>query len=160
MRFQGGPSEPEWFVLNDTVMGGQSLAAVELSGGELHFAGTLSLANNGGFSSIRTRDRNFDLTGTQYVVLRVRGDGRSYQLRLATNARLRGMPVSYGATFATLTGDWTTIRVALAMLTASVRGTPINDPPLDASQIREIGLLLGDKREGQFSLTVDWIGVE
>lgn len=160
MQFQGDPSEPDWFALNDGVMGGQSLGTVERSGGELHFTGALSLANNGGFSSIRTRDRDFDLTGVQNVVLRVLGDGRNYQIRLATNARVRGIPVSYAATFPTVAGEWSIVRVGIHMLTPSARGTQLDGPPLDPSRIREVGLLIGDKREGEFSLTIDWIGVE
>ena len=160
MQFQGDASEPDWFALNDSVMGGQSLGTVVLSAGELQFTGALSLANNGGFSSIRTRGHRVDLTGVQDVVLRVLGDGRNYQIRLATDARFQGMPVSYGATFPTVAGEWSVVRVGLHTLTPSARGSQLDGPPLDPSRIREIGFLIGDKREGAFSLTVDWIGVE
>ena len=42
-------------------------------------------------------------------------------------------------------------RAALALL---------QGPPLDPAQVREIGLLIADKREGPFTLLVDWIAVE
>lgn len=160
MRFDGGPSEPQWIAVNDGVMGGRSRGAPALVDGTLHFTGVLSLANNGGFSSVRTLDRSFDLSNVTALVLRVRGDGRDYQLRLKTDATARGIAVSYGAPLSAPPADWTEVRVPLDHLRASVRGMTLDGPPFDPSRVREIGLLIGDQREGPFSLAVDWIAVE
>ena len=160
MQFEGDPSEPGWVVVNDDVMGGRSRGAVVVADGELRFTGMLSLANNGGFSSIRTRERNFDFTAMTNVVLKVRGDGRVYQLRVATDARFHGISISYAASFQTTEGKSTLVRVGLTDLKPTARGTPLDGPQLDPSQVRAIGLLIGDKREGAFSLAVDWIGLE
>ena len=160
IAFDRSPQEPRWVAVNDGVMGGRSNGGPNIADGQLAFTGDLSLANNGGFSSVRTVDRDFDLTDATAVVLRVRGDGRRYQLRLATDARHRGIAVSFGAEFATTAGEWIVVRVPLASLQASVRGSSLQGPPMDASQVREIGLLIGDKREGAFALAVDWIAVE
>ena len=70
------------------------------------------------------------------------------------------MAVSYGAGFDTIAGQWIEVRLPLVTLASTVRGSSLQGPPLDASQVREIGLLIGDKREGAFALEVDWIGVE
>ena len=44
-----------WNVVNDGVMGGRSVGKVRLTDdGVMNFSGTLSLDNNGGFSSIRS----------------------------------------------------------------------------------------------------------
>ena len=94
------------------------------------------------------------------MVLRVRGDGRRYQLRLATDARYRSMPISYSVEFDTTAGEWTEVRLPLATLKPTVRGDTLQGPPLDPAQVREIGLLIADKREGPFTLLVDWIAVE
>jgi monofunctional biosynthetic peptidoglycan transglycosylase len=160
MRFDGAPEEPRWVAVNDGVMGGRSSGGPAVAAGQLRFTGVLSLENNGGFSSVRTVGRDFDLTGAKNVVLRVRGDGRRYQLRLATDARFRGITVSYGGEFATQAGRWTEVRVPLSGLRASAHGFALLGPPFEPSQVREIGLLLGDKREGPFALTVDWIALE
>ena len=90
----------------------------------------------------------------------MRGDGRRYQLRLATDLAYHGIAVSFGAGFATTAGNWTIVRVPLDSLEATVRGTAIRGASLDPSQVREIGLLIADKREGAFALSVDWIAVE
>lgn len=160
MQFQGDPAEPAWVAVNDGVMGGLSRGSAEIIDGELRFSGILSLANSGGFSSVRARGARFDLAEVRQVVLRVRGDGRDYQLRLATDASLDGKPVSYAATFATTAGDWQIVPVRLDTLRPSVRGTPLSGPPLDASSVREIGLLIADRRDGPFCLSIDWIAVE
>ena len=94
VTFANSPIEPDWIAVNDGVMGGRSSGGPTVVDGMLSFRGELSLANNGGFSSVRSVDRTFDLSDVVAVVLRVRGDGRRYQLRLATEARYRGMAVS------------------------------------------------------------------
>lgn len=160
MRFDDAADEPRWVAVNDGVMGGRSQGGPEVKGGALHFTGVLSLANNGGFSSARTVGRSFDFTGAKAVVLRVKGDGRTYQLRLATDARFRGITVSWGGEFATVAGQWTEVRVPLDTLRPSAHGMQLQGPPMDPSKIRELGVLLGDKREGPFALEVDWIAVE
>ena len=160
MSFDGGADQPRWVAVNDGVMGGRSRGGPEVRDGVLHFTGELSLANNGGFSSVRTVGRRYDFSGAQAVVLRVKGDGRPYQLRLATDATFRGITVSWGGEFATVAGRWTEVRVPLASLRPSAHGMALQGPPMDPSQVREIGLLLGDKREGPFALEVDWIAVD
>jgi monofunctional biosynthetic peptidoglycan transglycosylase len=160
MNFEAGTDEPRWVAVNDGVMGGRSRGGPEVAGGVLRFSGVLSLENNGGFSSARTLGRDFDFSGADALVLRVRGDGRRYQLRLATDASYRGITVSWGSEFPTVAGQWTEVRVPLAELRPSVRGVALQGPPMDPSRVRELGLLLGDKREGPFQLEVDWIGLE
>ena len=160
VSFDESVAEPRWVAVNDGVMGGRSTGGPRVAGGQLEFTGELSLANNGGFASVRSVGVNFDLSDATTVVLRVRGDGRRYQLRLATDARHRGIAVSFGAGFDTTAGQWTEVRVPLDSLEATVRGSRLQGPPMDASRVREIGLLIADKREGPFALSVDWIAVE
>lgn len=159
MDFSGAAGEPAWTAVNDGVMGGLSQGRATIADGQLRFWGTLSLANNGGFSSVRTTGRRFDLGGATAMILRVKGDGRTYQLRLATDARFRGSDVSYGAGFPTAAGEWTDVRIPFDSLVPTYRGKRLEGPPLDLSKVEEIGLLIGDKREGAFELLVDWIKV-
>lgn len=156
MSFSGEAGEPRWVAVNDGVMGGLSQGGPRVADGQLQFSGTLSLQNNGGFSSIRTPGR-FDLRGRKAMILRVKGDGRTYQLRLATDARVGGSSVSYGADFPTTAGQWTEARIAFDTLVPTFRGEQLSGPPLDLAKVEEIGILIGDKREGAFSLAVDWI---
>ncbi len=160
ITFDNGPQEPGWVAVNDGVMGGRSSGGPTVSEGALQFRGNLSLANNGGFASVRSVGPSFDLSRASAVVLRLKGDGRRYQLRLATDLVYRGISVSFGSEFDTKAGQWTVVRVPLDTLQATVRGRLLPDARMDASQVREIGLLIADKREGSFALSVDWIGLE
>jgi monofunctional biosynthetic peptidoglycan transglycosylase len=151
------PKAGDWFVVNDGVMGGLSSSTMELSAeGTGVFAGRLSLENNGGFASVRTVIASGDLSAYVGLALRVRGDGRRYQLRLRTDSGFDGL--AYRAEFDTQAGSWITVVLPFDSFTPTFRGyVPRNAPPLDPDAIRQLGLLIGDKREGAFRLEVQRI---
>ena len=156
-EFSGAPNEPAWIAVNDGVMGGVSRGGAQLIDGSLHFRGVLSLENNGGFSSIRSGGPTRDLQAAKAIMLRVKGDGRTYRLQLATNAEFRRARISYQAEFPTKRGEWTEVTVPLASLVPQFRGQKLSGPPLDRTRIEEIGLSLSDGNPGAFALEVDWI---
>ena len=150
--------ELDWRVVDDGVMGGLSQGKQEISkDGILRFFGTLSLENNGGFSSLRTRDLKLDLSGAKGVILRVKGDGRSYQLRFSTDAEYRGREMSFQAGFPTTKGEWTEVKIPFARFAGTWRGMDLPDKIFDPAKVRRIGLQLADKKQGPFELHVDWI---
>ena len=159
MNFEEGAESPAWFSVNDGVMGGLSTGEPAIKHGTLHFMGTLSLDNNGGFSSIRTTWIS-DFSGKESVVMRVKGDGRTYRLILQTDARHKGSPVSYGAEFETEIGKWIDVEILFKDLSPGWRGEKLEGPAFDASKVGEIGILIGDKKSGRFALEVDWIAVK
>ncbi|MCU0750623.1 MAG: CIA30 family protein [Akkermansiaceae bacterium] len=148
----------DWRIVDDGVMGGLSKGEREISkDGILRFFGTLSLENNGGFSSLRTGDVKLDLSGAEGVILRVEGDGRTYQLRFSTDAEYRGQEMSFQAGFPTEKGEWTEVKLPFARFAGSWRGQSLPDKTFDPSKIRRLGLQLADKKAGPFELRVDWI---
>lgn len=159
LDFENTGTAPKWVSVDDGVMGGLSRGMADTKHGSLHFRGDLSLENNGGFSSIRTAG-DYDFSGKKAVVMRVKGDGRTYQLRLATDARHKDSAVSYGAEFATENAQWIEVRIPFESLSPTWRGEKLDGPPFDASEVEEIGILIGDKKAGRFSLEIDWIAVE
>ncbi len=100
-------SDLGWYVVNDNVMGGRSEGDFEQEQGQLRFTGRTN-TNGGGFSSIRTKPLQLDLSNHAGIRLNVKGDGRRYTWRLATDARWRGRQVSYWADFETRNGTWST----------------------------------------------------
>lgn len=154
-----GEDTREWRPEHDGVMGGVSTGSAEIADGQLLFSGELSLKNNGGFASVKTPVENGDWSSAGKIVLRVKGDGRSYQVRLATDALYRQSRISYGASFPTTDGTWTEVALSFNAFRPSHHGRPLDGPPLDLENIREIRLLLGDGRAGGFALRVDWIGL-
>ncbi len=160
LTFDDGAERPIWRAQNDNVMGGVSEGGAEIADGALHFSGSLSLENNGGFAQVRIVDLGLDLSGKTGMKMRVMGDGRTYELRLATNARHRGSRIAYSVEFPTAAGEWTEVRVDFADLQPSHHGNRLDGPPADLSQVEEMSFLIGDKREGPFSLKVDWMLAE
>jgi len=108
--FTTGTADLGWYVVNDNVMGGRSEGDFRIGDGELHFAGSTN-TNGGGFSSIRTKPLDLDLSPYAGIRLRVKGDGRRYTWRLATDARWRGGEIGYWADFETRDGEWHTVDV-------------------------------------------------
>lgn len=147
-----------WRVVDDGVMGGLSKGKIEISDdGILNFNGKLSLENNGGFSSLRSGDLKLDLSGAEGLRARVKGDGRTYQMRFSTDARFRGMEISFKSDFKTKKDEWIEIKVPFNKFSGSFRGMSLKKETFNPGKIRRIGLLLGDKKAGPFELQVDWI---
>lgn len=153
LQFEDTATEPRWQAVNDGVMGGLSEGQGVMKDGILYFTGVLSLENNGGFASVRTSDLQSDFSGADGIALKVKGDGRTYQLRLATNAPR----ISYQADFATKPGEWLEVKVPFSEMKPSWRGRMLSGPELDLSKITQLGILLGDKKAGPFALEVDWL---
>jgi uncharacterized surface protein with fasciclin (FAS1) repeats len=147
-----------WQVVDDGVMGGRSKGDLSLTkSGILRFTGKLSLENNGGFSSVRTEDLELDLSDFFGLKMRVKGDGRTYQARLGSDARFRGMEVSFMAEFVTKKDEWIEVLVPFSNFEGSFRGMSLKDEELNPAKVQRLGLLLADKRAGGFALEVDWI---
>jgi len=145
------PAHIEWQVINDGVMGGRSRSSFELDSQGLHFRGTLSTANGGGFASIRGRLPR-PLGPFTAFRLDLRGDGRRYQLRLRESDDSED--VAWRAFFETC-GIPETITVATADFEPVIRGRRIVAlPGLGDRKPRYIGFMLTSDREGDFGLTV------
>jgi len=155
------PAEPSWVAINDGVMGGRSQGGpLQLEGGILRFAGIISLENNGGFSSIRSNDPRYALPGDGEIVLKLRGDGRSYWMDLRGSVRQGGS--SYRAGFRTIAGeDWQEVRIPLSAFRASAYGMDLpGAPPLEPARVVSIGFTLYDKKAGPFRVDFDEIRFE
>lgn len=143
-----------WRVVDDGVMGGRSSGGFRLNDeGHGVFAGRVSLENNGGFSSVRYRCPRTAVEGATKVVLRVRGDGKSYQFRVKADA---DDYYSYVHTFET-SGAWEEVEIPLADMHPAFRGRKLNQPNFDRDAIEEIALLIGNKRAETFELLIDKI---
>ncbi|NNE91878.1 MAG: hypothetical protein HKN23_09550, partial [Verrucomicrobiales bacterium] len=148
----------KWQVVNDGVMGGLSQGKLEITDdGTMRFTGNLSLKNNGGFSTVRSGDVSYNLSNDLGLLLRVKGDGRTYEARLSSDARYRGMEVSFSGKFETKKGEWTQVKIPFPEFEGSFRGIELKNEVLNPANIQRIGILLGDKQEGPFELEVDYI---
>lgn len=150
-------SVDEWGAINDGVMGGLSTGGLRpTEQGTAVFAGVVSLENNGGFASVRSRPGEYDLRGHAGLSLHVRGDGRTYKLNLKTDRSFDG--VLYRVPFETRSGEWQTIELRFSDFVPTFRGRVLRDAqPLDLSRVSSVGLMISDKQSGPFRLEVEWI---
>ena|GEM_PF-278761 len=157
--FDTRDSSGKWVSVNDNVMGGVSEGGVRITDeGALEFTGVVSLENNGGFASIRSRPDKHDLSEYERLLLRVRGDGQRYACNIRTDFAI--MAGSYQQPFDTKKGEWKEITLPFRYFVATSFGQVMRDAPkLDTGKIRSFGFTISDKQAGPFKLEVDWIRV-
>jgi monofunctional biosynthetic peptidoglycan transglycosylase len=149
-----------WQAVNDGVMGGVSDGRFRITPDHrLEFFGTLSLENNGGFASVRTKPTGLDLATGDTIVVRLKGDGREYMLNLYTRSRQRAF--SYRARLPTTKDDWTEVRVPLDDFIPTAFGRQVQGMgPVEPGQINGLGFMLADKQPGTFQMQVEWVKVK
>lgn len=154
MNFKNGNAARQWQTVNDGVMGGRSQGQFRINNDKnLEFFGTLSLENNGGFASVRSRGVGMKLKKTDSILMKVRGDGREYNLNLYTADRR--MAFSYRAKFKTEKNKWTEIRIPVSKFVATSFGRVVRGQSLNPEQISSLGIMLSDKKAGTFKLEID-----
>ncbi len=158
--FTGADAAKEWQSVNDGVMGGVSEGKFKLTDQKtMEFFGNLSLENNGGFASVRTKGKKLGLEKGDTVIVKVRGDGREYMLNLYLNKPL--IAFSYRATVQTKKDEWIEVKVPLAKFEATSFGRVVKDAgAVKPEEVNAIGFMLSDKKAGPFKMEVEWIKVE
>lgn len=158
--FTGADAAKEWQTVNDGVMGGVSEGRFKITETKaMEFFGTLSLANNGGFASVRTKPKKLDLEKGDTLVAKVRGDGREYMLNLYP-ARSQ-VAYSYRAAVPTKKDEWIEVKIPLDKFEATSFGRVVkNAGAVSPAEINALGFMLGDKKAGPFKMEIEWIKVE
>jgi len=153
-KFNKASNISNWSIVDDVVMGGRSSGNFYLNKeGHGIFEGRVSLDNNGGFSSVRYNFAKMSIKSYSKIILKVKGDGKSYQFRLKSKSTDY---YSYITSFKT-SEDWEIIEVKLSDLYPAFRGRNLNIPNFDKDNIEEIAFLIGNKREENFKLEIDYI---
>jgi len=147
----------DWYVVNDTVMGGVSQSSVEEHPDQgLLFSGVLSLENNGGFTSARTEAIPSNFAGVTALRMRINGDGRRYIATVRTQSRAMRR-IYYRQAFDTKAGETMDIDLPIADFRAYAFGTRVPSAPALSDirgQIGSVGVMLADKQPGNFSLQI------
>ena len=158
--FTEADAPKQWQTVNDGVMGGVSEGKFKITDTKtMEFFGTLSLANNGGFASVRTKVKKLSLEKDDTLVAKIRGDGRQYMLNLYPNKQR--MAYSYRATVQTKKDEWIEVKVPLDKFEATSFGRIVKNAGLvKPEEINSLGFMLGDKKAGPFKMEIEWIKVE
>ncbi len=146
-----------WTVVNDGVMGGRSAGTLALSPeGHGRFQGHISLANNGGFSSLRYTFPRQTVGKHSAVVIRLKGDGHRYQFRLKHQASDAHSYVHYFVT----SGEWQEVVLPLADFYPVYRGRKLDKGDFRGDYLEQVGLLIGNQQEQDFKLLIDKIALQ
>ena len=148
-----------WSVQNDTVMGGVSESFSTWVNKQLVFSGNLSLENNGGFvSCFGPVDEKLAtvIGGATSLYLRATGDGKTYLFQLRGNDG-----TNYVQRFTSTAEEDQVYVLPLSEFTSvDWRLTEIADaPPIETSNIYQMGIYLVDKQTGPFSIAISSIGI-
>lgn len=140
-------------------MGGQSSSQLCYHPkGYAVFEGVVSLANNGGFASIRSTTSALSVPNVRRYLLQVKGDGKNYKLNLRQDDTFDG--INYQADFATIANQWIEIELPLTAFLPRFRGRDVPGAPmLESARVRQIGLMIAARQVGPFSLALRRITV-
>jgi NADH dehydrogenase [ubiquinone] 1 alpha subcomplex assembly factor 1 len=157
--FPDANSAKDWQAVNDGVMGGVSEGKFKITEQKtMEFFGTLSLENNGGFASVRSKPKLLNLKPGDSLIVKIRGDGREYLLNLYLNKAQ--MAFSYRAAVPTKKDEWTEVTLPLGKFIATSFGQVVQGAaPVDPNEVNAIGFMLADKKPGAFKLEVDSIKI-
>lgn len=150
----------DWNIINDGVMGGLSKGRVTFTENTLSFTGSVSLANNGGFTSFKSPFQIYDLSAYDHVSIRMKGKGQKFALTLETN-EIWYLP--YFKKEMTLDGkDWQTVKLKLADFQEYRIGRRTGNllSKSKSARVLRLGITTNDKREGPFELEIDYIKFE
>jgi len=157
-----------WSAVNDVVMGGVSQSGLKILSDQAIFTGVVSIANNGGFASIRTQNfiPPWDLSPYEGIRLKVRGDGNRYKFITRCEGKWDG--ISYCFSFDTVADSLTTIEINFKELIPVFRAKTVPESgSFDPSQVYSMQLMLSKFeydggynphfRAGNFALEIDSI---
>ena len=152
--FETEDSLKSWTSVNDGVMGGVSKGGFKRTEqGTLLFTGDLSLENRGGFASIRMKPSALGLDGMSALVVKAKGDGRTYWVDLRLNDQMSAS--SYRAYLPTTAGEWQETRIPFADFKLQAFGRDLPLKPINPAKVESIGFTLADKKAGPFSLEIE-----
>ena len=158
-KFDSQRAVDAWRSIDDGVMGGVSVSRLRFDpAGHAVFEGHVSLENNGGFASVRSDPIDLALANAIYYEIELRGDAKRYKLNIRTDDSMDG--VIYQAMFAPPAGAWTRLKLPVTGFQPTFRGRSVSGAaPLDPARARQMGLLIGGRQSGDFSLSVRSIRV-
>ncbi len=147
-----------WFTITDNVMGGVSTSKLDMKGTSILFTGSISFDNNGGFASLRSGFGKYDLSTYDAVRIKFKSQNQKFALTL-DNSRNWWEP-NYKYEFQSeQSSDWKTVSFNLADFHEEIIGRKSGNKISNSilKNICQIGIITNDKKEGPFSLEIDYI---
>jgi hypothetical protein len=139
-------------------MGGVTQSKLQYTENSMVLNGTISLDNYGGFSSIKTNFNTFDLTEYDGVKIKYKSTGQSFAITLEDSKNWT-MPNYKGAIRSSDSNKWYEAIIYFKDFKQYQIGEPtgkkLTKPVLE--NIVRIGIITTEKKEGPFSIEVEYI---
>ena len=132
-----------WGALDDVVMGGVSASSFQTHPEGALFTGYVSIANSGGFASVRSRNFEppLDIQGYSGLELQLKGDGQRYKFLMRDEDSWDSL--AYSFSFDTVADQWITVRIPFDQMIPVFRAKTVNNSrSLNTAQVRSLQLML------------------
>lgn len=159
LRFDFGKGKTtDWYSLTDNVMGGVSSSKLSFRDNSLKYSGSISFRNNGGFASLRSSFDKYNLSSYSEVKIRFKSEGQKFAMTLE-NSRNWWEP-NYKYEFQSNNkSDWKIVSFKLMDFHEEIIGRKTGNGISKSilKEINRIGIITNDKKEGLFSIEIDYI---
>lgn len=148
----------DWIMLTDNVMGGITTSKLVYNENSMLLSGNISLENYGGFSSVKTRFRDFDLSEYKGLRIRVKSFNQKFAFTLEDSKNWT-MPNYKTEILNSKDNTWEIATIYFKDFKEYQIGEPTGSE-LNLSKLKNIvrlGIITNEKKEGPFSLEVDFI---
>jgi monofunctional biosynthetic peptidoglycan transglycosylase len=148
----------DWYVISDNVMGGVTTSYLEYSENSMILSGVLSLKNFGGFSSVKTKFNSFDLSAYKGLKIRYRSSYPKFAFTLEDSKNWM-YPYYKGHLPNSKPNTWTEATLYFKDFKEYQIGEPTGDmlEQVSLKKMVRLGIMTTDKKEGSFSIEVDYI---
>lgn len=149
-----------WSITDDGVMGGLSKGDYRFSDDGVVFDGTVSLENNGGFSSYKSRFEKTDLSSFSKVIIRYRS--KNYTMAFTLEMDKRWYVPYYKVSLKPTDWKWMEVEIPFSAFDRYNIGSkrPGKLTKEELENILRVGFTSNEKRAGDFKIEVDYIKFE
>lgn len=148
----------DWVMISDDIMGGITRSKLEYTATSLVLSGDISLENYGGFSSVKTRFKGVDLSEYKGLKIRCRSANQRFAFTLE-DSRNWTQPNFKGDLPPTKDNAWSENTIYFKDFKEYQIGEPTGAKldPASLKNIVRLGIITTEKKEGPFSLEVDYV---
>jgi len=148
----------EWKLLSDNIMGGVTKSKIEYTNNSVLLSGNISLDNYGGVSSIKTKYKSVDLSKYNGIKIKFKSTNQKFAFTLEDNQDWT--QPNYKREFSSKKDDtWEEVIIYFKDFQEIVIGETTGNMMKSKSlkNIVRMGIMTYEKKEGPFSLEVDYI---
>ena len=148
----------EWILLSDNIMGGLTKSKIDYTPNSLVLSGDISLRNYGGFAAIRTKFNTVDLSNYQGVKIRFKSNNQKFAFTIE-NSRNWTQPNYKGKFSSKKEGEWEVAQLYFKDFYEYQIGEPTGAKMASniLTNVVRLGIMTIDKKEGPFSIEVDYV---